>query len=191
MRFDLLLSLAAGATLAVGPAPEATPHRTDVNHSTVGFSVPILGGLSQVTGKFSRFELDFDYDAEEPSRSRVVAVIEAASVDTGIDARDNHLRQEDFFHASEYPEIVFESAEVRVEGDGLVVSGVLTIRDISKDVELKVRTMRSPDGKAVGFHATTSFDRQEFGVHYKHRDIPDFIGDEVTVELHILTHPRS
>jgi polyisoprenoid-binding protein YceI len=91
---------------------------------------------------------------------------------------------------AKFPEIVFESLEVASEGDVLRVMGVLTIRGVSRDAELEVTLLDEPGtGTAVGYVATASFDRQEFGVSYKHRDIPDFIGDEMTVEMHVLTNP--
>ena len=189
MRITLLILLLVGGG-AVPPRAEPSPHRTDTNHSTVGFSVPILGGLSRVTGKFSRFELELDYDAENPERSRVLARIDASSVDTGIDERDAHLCAEDFLHITEFPEILYESFEVVSKGDHLEVQGVLTIRDESLDVPLIVQVLEEPgSGRNVGFLATATFDRQKFGVRYKHRDIPDFIGDEMTVTLNVLTRP--
>jgi polyisoprenoid-binding protein YceI len=188
MRITLLLLLLGVGGLAPRAAP--SPYRTDTNHSTVGFSVPILGGLSRVTGKFSRFELELDYDAEHPERSRALARIDASSVDTGIDQRDDHLRAEDFLHVAEHPEILYESFEVVPKGDHLEVLGVLTIRDESRDVPLTVKVLEEPgEGRRVGFLASATFDRQDFGVRYEHRDIPDFIGDEMTVTLHVLTSP--
>ena len=126
-----------------------------------------------------------------PGTRGVVAVIDAASVDTGIDRRDAHLRADDFLGVEQFPEIHFESFEVNPVGKRLEVIGVLTIRDVSKDVVLEVEVLEEPgEGTSVGFLATTSFDRQEFGVRYKHRDIPNFIGDEMTVTMHVLTKPR-
>ena len=192
MLRPLLFSLVLAASARPASIREVQPHRTDVNHSSVGFSVPILGGISQVTGKFSRFKLDFDFDEEKPENSKVLATIDATSVDTGIDDRDAHMQSDDFFATSEHPEIVYESFEVRVlEKDHLEVVGVLTIRDISKDVSLDVRVLREKDGDSVGFVGTTQFDRQPFGVKYRHGDIPDFIGDEVNVNLHVLTRPSK
>jgi polyisoprenoid-binding protein YceI len=190
LRLTPCLPLLAGITFLPPLAPRAEAYRTDTNHSTVGFSVPILGGISEVTAKFSRFSLDFQYDPEKPEESRVLAVIEAASIDTGIDERDAHLRSGDFLAVEEYPEITFESFEVLPVGERLEVIGVLTIRDVSQDVVLDVQVLEEAEGgRSVGFLATTTFDRQEFGVAYKHRDIPNFIGDEIRVRLHLLTSP--
>jgi polyisoprenoid-binding protein YceI len=187
---NLLIAGLLGGVLSV-PEPLA-PHRVDVNHSTVGFSVPILGGLSQVTGKFSRFEATIDYDHENPGESKVVAVIEAASLDTGIDDRDDHMRTDDFFGVEEHPEISFESFEVIPQEDGrLEVIGVLSLRGVEKDLTLDVQVLDPKDGKGTyGFIGRASFDRQEFGVRYKHRDIPDFIGDDVEITIHLLAHQR-
>ena len=150
-----------------------------------------MGGISEVTGKFSRFDLELDYDEENPENSTVIAMIDATSISTGIAERDAHLLAEEFLHAEEFPEISYESFEVTTEGkDRLKVIGVLTIRGVSQDVELDVQMLREMDGGShLGFYATATFDRQDFGVKYKHRDIPHFIGDQMTVSMHVLTKP--
>lgn len=109
----VLLAVTIAATLVATPARTPSTHRTDTNHSSVGFSVPILGGLSRVTGKFSRFRMEFDDDDADPTRSKVTAVIEAASVDTGIDERDAHLRQAGRYRARIPRDDVVRPAGVR------------------------------------------------------------------------------
>ena len=74
-----------------------TKYVADTAHSNVGFSMPILGGLSQVRGKFSEFTVEIVYDDQDVTKSTVNAVIKAASIDTGIEGRDKHLRNADFF----------------------------------------------------------------------------------------------
>ena len=173
--------------------PPAVPTSVDVNHSTCGFSVPILGGLSQVTGKFASFTVDLDFDPEDPARSRVSAVIDASSVDTGIDDRDRHLEAPDFFDVANHPEIQFHSKDVIANGaERLAVVGDLTVRGKTKEVLLDVEMHRSAEEEpdVVGFTATTTFDRTDFDVSYQHRDIPDFIGADVTVTIHTYARLR-
>src|SRR3954470_7181356 len=95
--------------LWVVPAGSATSYNVDVNHSTVGFAVPILGGLSKVRGKFTNFNVAIDYDEADVTRSSVAATIKADSINTGIEARDTHLKTADFFDVAKYPEITFQS----------------------------------------------------------------------------------
>jgi polyisoprenoid-binding protein YceI len=112
----LALSFVAGRHAAIGVEPE----RVDTNHSTCGFSVPILGGLSRVTGKFSRFTVDLEFDPAEPEAATVSVSIDATSIDTGIDDRDEHLNAPDFLDTATYPSITFAGKEVRaLDGDRL------------------------------------------------------------------------
>ena len=98
MLRPLLFSLVLAASARPASIREVQPHRTDVNHSSVGFSVPILGGISQVTGKFSRFKLDFDFDEEKPENSKVLdaknVIVMKRSMGKGYAGIENSL----FFH---------------------------------------------------------------------------------------------
>ena len=170
----LLLSLASFLALLVATPSSGPPEleRVDTNHSTCGFSVPILGGLSRVTGKFSSFRVELDFDPADPEAATVLVDIDAASADTGIDARDAHLRRDDFFDVENHPRILFESREVTVlEGDRLEVEGILTLRGTTREVTLRVELLRpeDPSSDVVGFTAQTTLDRREFGVSYQHR----------------------
>ncbi len=92
-----LLTLLLITSLAAHNSRAATTYEIDTAHSTVGFSVPILGGLSQVKGKFSEFTATINYDEADVTKSSVTATIKTASIDTGIERRDAHLRNADFF----------------------------------------------------------------------------------------------
>src|SRR5947209_3720244 len=130
----LLLLLAHGL--------DALPFRYpfDKNHSTIGFAAPVLK-LSKVTGKFTDFKgviLFPDKDKKDPATATVEVTIQAASVDTGIPDRDEHLRSDDFFAAVKYPEITFKSKQIRKlgEGDNYAVDGTFTMRGVSKDITI-------------------------------------------------------
>src|ERR1700720_604098 len=99
--------------LCAAQALVATDYKPDRNHSTVGFSVPIMGGLSKVTGKFTDFQIRLSGDDADLSRGSVSATIQTASIDTGIVDRDKDLRSAGFFDAAKYPEIRFESRSIR------------------------------------------------------------------------------
>lgn len=143
----------------------------DPAHTQAEFAVKHMM-FATVRGSFRSLEgtiyLAPDDEIEE---SRVEARIDASSIDTGEDKRDEHLRSPDFFAVEQYPEITFESTSVRRAEDGeLVVSGDLTIRDETREVELDVReTGRGQDpwgGERVGFTATTKIDRRDFGLEW-------------------------
>ena len=100
----------------------------------------------------------------------MTARIEAASIDTGVAQRDNHLRSADFFAVEEFPELTFASTRIERAGDDYKVTGDLTIRGVTKEVVLKVEssgTAVDPWGKLrAGFSAHTTIDRKAFGLHW-------------------------
>ena len=107
--------------------------------------------------------------AENPLDSAVEVVIKAASIDTGVADRDNHLRNADFLDVENYPELTFKSTRVvKQDGAEFVIAGDLTIRGVTRSVELEVEyhgVTNSPWGQQViGFSATTELDREDFGM---------------------------
>lgn len=165
-------------------------YKIDNNHSTVGFSVPILGGLSQVTGKFSSFDINLQADEKDIAKSTVRAVIKTASIDTGIDARDNHLRNADFFDAEKFPEIVFQSTSVKKRGKGFVATGDLTMHGVTKQIELPFTvtgTVKKDGMTNVGYRAQLTLNRRDYGINYTHKTTPNFIGDMIAVDIELVT----
>lgn len=144
--------------------------RIDADHSTVGFSVRVFGGLSEVRGEFPAVDGSVRYDPASPERSSVRVAIDAASVDTGNDGRDEHLRSADFFDVERFPAITFASQRITREGEEFVVRGPLTIRDVTRTVELRLRRRHAePVVEAFGvpsiaFEGSLEIDRKAFGV---------------------------
>src|SRR5882672_1677759 len=100
----VLLAVVLGSLFALSAHPAApVKYSVDANHSTVGFSVPILDGVSSVKGKFTDFSVDINFDETDVTKSSVTATIKATSIDTGVEARDKHLRTADFFEVEKYP----------------------------------------------------------------------------------------
>jgi polyisoprenoid-binding protein YceI len=165
--------------------------KVDSAHSNIGFSVPILGGLSTVRGKFSEFAVEINYDEADTTKSSVTAVIKAASIDTGIAARDEHLRTADFFEVEKYPEITFRSKQVEKKGKQLLAHGTFSMHGVSKEIILPI-TMTgrvvNPETKRTtyGFTATLKVDRRDYGINYQRKGSDNFIGNEITVELVLL-----
>ena len=162
------------------------------NHSTIGFSVPIAAGMTRVTGKFTRFEASILYDVDDPSRWTLEASVEAASVDTGIDQRDEDLRGPDFFDTQNHARILFESGAIERRGDDFLARGTLTIRGVAREIELPFRITAvdwEEEAPLLGFAAELSLNRTEFGVgtDWRHRLIPHFLGEEVRVEIFLWT----
>jgi polyisoprenoid-binding protein YceI len=126
--------------------------------------------VSKVRGEFGEASATITI-AEDPLQSSVVATIQTASVRTGQEDRDNHLRTGDFFEVEKYPTMEFRSTGIKShDGAEFVLDGELTIKDVTKPVELLVEfegAATSPYGQSVfGFSATTEIDREEWGLTY-------------------------
>jgi len=173
-----LVALAALTTAATIDEPTATKPAAwsvDGAHTEINFSVRHF--FTPVTGTFDRWEANLEFDAESPENSRVEVQIEVASVNTGNEKRDNHLRSGDWFEADLYPHITFESTSVRKTAEGrFVARGNLTIKDVSQEVELDIdmlgikdipeqmREMLGGVSQVASFAASTEIDRRDYGV---------------------------
>lgn len=166
----VLLSMFMLAPYPVASAAQTRDFRIDADHSTVGFTVKVLGGLSEVRGEFTSVDGRVRYDPAFPERSSVRVVIDAASVDTGNDTRDEHLRSADFFEVVRFPVITFESEGVAKRGDDFLVRGRLTIRDVTRRVEVPLRRRHAEPvvetfGRpSIAFEGELEVDRKAFGV---------------------------
>ncbi|HVF91754.1 MAG TPA: YceI family protein [Blastocatellia bacterium] len=180
------------AVVALG----STRYGIDTNHSNVSFSVPIMDGLARVTGKFTDFTIDIDYDESDITKSSVKAVIKAASIDTGIDKRDAHLRTPDFFDAEKFPEITFESKRIEKKGGNLFAHGTFTMHGVSKEITLPFTIKgpaKNPDGTpgSMGFSTRLVLNRQDYGISYKNKNVPNFLGDNIEVTIDLITRPEK
>ncbi len=178
------------------PVSSATEHNIDVKHSNVGFSIPILGGISEVHGKFTDFTVTINYDEADVTKSSVNAVIKAASIDTGIEGRDKHLRNADFFDVEKYPEITFKSSKVEKKGKQLMAHGTFTMRGVSKEIVLPITmTGKFVDPKtsktSYGFSSTLKINRMDYGVSYQSKGNENFLGKVVEIKLTLLTTPPA
>ncbi len=141
----------------------------DGAHSTAEFTVRHMM-ISTVRGSFSTFTGEIHLDPDHPEEGYVEAKIDVTSITTGEEQRDNHLRSADFFEVEKFPHITFKSTSVKAKSENkFIVTGDLTIRDVTKPVDLEVEYLgRMPKdlfGKdRVAFVATTKIDREEFGL---------------------------
>src|SRR5215510_13659733 len=123
----IILPVLLIATVVAAQNGSSRPYAIDNNHSTVGFSVPILGGLSQVKGKFTDFAITINNDEKDITKSSVSVAIKVTSVNTGIEGRDRHLRTADFFDVEKFPEITFKSERIEKKGKQFIAHGPLTM----------------------------------------------------------------
>jgi polyisoprenoid-binding protein YceI len=152
---------------AVGLAFSADTYQVDPNHSTVQFSAKHLL-ISTVSGKFKEFSGTIVYDDKAVTNSSVTGTIKTASLDTGVADRDNHLRSADFFDAEKNPEITFKSTKIEKSGDGVTVTGDLTIRGVTKQVKFPATVngpIKDPWGNSrLGFSFALEINRLDYGI---------------------------
>jgi len=163
----------------------------DLAHSSVGFTVRHLV-VSKVRGKFTRWSGTIRMDEHDLARTEVDVTIETASVDTGVEQRDNHLRSPDFFDVANHPAMTFRSTRVEKTADGaLRLFGNLTLHGVTKPVVLDVEyagSQKDPwGGLRAGFSARTSLDRREFGLTYNQvlETGGVVVGEKVEVDIEI------
>jgi polyisoprenoid-binding protein YceI len=138
----------------------------DASHSAVEFIARHLV-VSKVRGRFSEFTGTVEV-ADPIERSSVEVVIQAASFDSNDPQRDGHVRSGDFLDVETFPTLTFKGSGPRPAGDGWILPGELTIRDVTRPIELKVSALgviADPWGnRKAAFTATTEIDREEFGI---------------------------
>ena len=163
----------------------------DPAHSTIGFSIRHLM-ITNVKGVFHGLSGTIDYDGKDAAKASVQATILTSTVDTGIVARDTHLRGADFFDAEKFPEMTFRSTKVMATGEKTaLIAGNLTLhgvtRPVTLDAELLGAVQDAQFGSKMGFTATAVLNRKDFGLSYnKVLEAGGLaLGDEVKVSLEI------
>jgi polyisoprenoid-binding protein YceI len=149
--------------------PAVGTYTIDVAHTQLGFAARHMA-VSKVRGRFSKFEGTLEI-AEDPTDSKVSLTIEADSVDTREENRDNHLRTNDFFDVPNHPQWTFVSTGITtVSPTEWKVTGDLTIRGVTKPVTLDVTlegVVKDPYGNhRVGFSGSTTINREDFDVSF-------------------------
>ena len=172
----------------------------DTRHSEVRFSLRHLV-LARIEGRAELLDGEIRYDRDDPTRSSVTATIGAATLKTGDVERDGHIASPEFLDVARFPEMRFESREIRPSASGgFDLLGKLTIRDLTRDVRLHMIDQGAyvrPDGvpsEQVGpYAATGTINRQEFGLHWN-QDLDTggiVLGDKVEVTLRVEVQARD
>jgi polyisoprenoid-binding protein YceI len=162
----------------------------DPSHSTIEFKVRHMLGTAK--GKFTKFSGTIDVDREHPEKSSVIATIQAASIDTAIAKRDEHLRGADFFNVGKYPEITFKSRRVKQTGPATgEIAGDFTMHGVTRTITLRVQLVGSPESatkdRTTRWRITTApIKRSEFGLSWsKSIEAVSMISDDVAVTIEI------
>ncbi len=185
----LLLIGSAGITQSMG----VTAYEIDTAHSMIIFRAK-HNGVSYNYGRFNEFSgkivmTSTDVSGNMVPGSMVEFEVKAASVDTGNEKRDQHLRSSDFFSAKQFPVITFKGTEVKTKKDKkdvLEVTGDLELHGVKKsitvDVEITGRAKGRDGESLIGFESTFTIKRSEFGMTYGMGGISDDIRITVSIE---------
>ncbi|MCA9394896.1 MAG: YceI family protein [Candidatus Omnitrophica bacterium] len=175
------------------PASMAKSYEIDAAHSTLGFAIKHLG-IGTTRGSFGTFEGNIVMDPEDPDAFDAVVTIDAASIDTKNEGRDKHLRSDDFFGVETYPEISFKATGLKQEGAGTVITGKLTMKDVTRTVSIPVEVsgpVQSPfGGEVIAIRGEFQLNRQDYNINWsKTMDsgglvVADMVDVIVEIEAH-------
>ena len=190
MKYRWQAGILFGAALLSGSPAQAATYVLDTDHSAVSFKIRHL--FSYVQGAFDKFEGTFEYEPGKPETWKAQAVIQAASINTRVEKRDNHLRSKDFLETDTYPTLTFTSTKVTdVKPEGAKLYGLLKIRGVEKPVVLNLQIHgagKDPWGNLrSGFTATTTLHRKDFGLTWNKTVETGqlLVGDEVEITLEV------
>jgi polyisoprenoid-binding protein YceI len=144
-------------------------YQLDTAHTRLGF-VARHAMVTKVRGSFKEFEGKVFIDADQPGKSTVELRINTASIDTGQEQRDAHLKSPDFFDVENYPEMIFRATDISGKNEDFKVKGELTIKDTTKPVEIELEftgSAKDPFGNMrAGFEGTTEINRKDWGLEW-------------------------
>lgn len=143
-------------------------YKIDAAHSEITFKVKHLM-ITNVTGSFTQFDATMESEAADFSDAKISFEADVNSVNTNNEQRDGHLKSDDFFAAEKFPKLTFVSKSfTKKSDDEYTLTGDLTIRDVTKTVDLSVEfggNMVDPWGQAkAGFEINGKINRKEFGL---------------------------
>jgi len=185
-----MLSLLLGVALAApAVAADSITWRIDTNHSEITFRVRHF--LTKVPGTFNAWEGEIVVDPVDLTGGSVAVTIDAATVDTKNERRDNDLRSSNFFAVDSFPTITFLSSKVEIEGESIRVTGDLTIRDVTRSVVLSgdyAGPMGPPEPRRqrLGFSVSTTINRLDYGIKWNRLvEGSNMLGDDVEITINV------
>ena len=177
----LSLALASATTFTIA---KPVSYTIDPTHTATVFTWNHFG-FSTPSANFSDIQGEIKVDNDKPEKSSVHVIIPLSSLNTNVKALDEHLKAADFFDAAKYPTITFKSTKVETKDKKhFKITGDLTVKNVTKPVVLDAVLNKQAEHpmtkqQAIGFNATTSFDRSAFGVGAY---VPN-VGDKITVNI--------
>jgi polyisoprenoid-binding protein YceI len=180
------------AVLALASAAFGATYEIDNGHTYAGFTVEHMM-VTDVHGAFTDVAGTLQHDASKPADTKADVVIQAASIDTRLQKRDDHLKSPDFFDVAKHPTLTFKSKSVKNAAKGAFqLVGDLTMHGVTKEVVLDVKgptpEYKDPWGNTkIGFSATTKVNRKDFGLNWNQTLEAGgvLVGEEVEIELQV------
>ena len=177
-----LLTLVVGTVLGAGgkSASAADEYDYDLVHSSISFKARHLD-ISWIHGRFNEVAGKFSLDRENPAKSTFELTIQVDSVDTANEARDEHLRQPDYFDTKQFPTIEFKSTKTKAIEGGYEVTGDFTMHGTTKKIKFELLGGKEHDFKGtkrVAFSTELSLKRSDYGFDKK---AIGAIGDEALI----------
>ncbi|MBV8864593.1 MAG: YceI family protein, partial [Acidobacteriaceae bacterium] len=169
MNKSFLLTVVGCLNLTIAAPAQTETWQLDPPHSAAQFSVRHMG-ISTVRGTFTKLSGTVQYDASDPAKSSIDVTIDAASIDSRVEKRDNDLRSDHFLDVQKYPALTFKSKRIESAGpDKLKATGDLTIHGVTKEVVLNIdgpsQPVKDPRGNMhMGASASTTINRTDFGI---------------------------
>jgi polyisoprenoid-binding protein YceI len=170
--------------MTAAAAAQAGTWQIDPRHTSAQFAVRHLG-VSTVRGAFTKVSGSASFDPADPSKTTLDVTIDATSVDTRVEMRDNDLRSPNFLDVQKFPTITFHAKQTKSAGAGkLTITGDLTIHGVTKEVVLDVdgpsAAIKDPWGnQRIGASASTKISRKDFGVI----GLPAVVGDDIAITI--------
>lgn len=164
--------------------------KVDPSHSTIGFAVTHMG-VGVTRGVFTDYSGEAEFDEENLDAFSAIIVINVSSIDTRLKARDDHLRNSDFFDVENFPTITFKATKLVKKENGYELTGDFTLRGVTKEVSTLVKIrgpVQSPfGGEVIGISGELTINRQDYGVSWN--DVmPDggfVVGNDIRIIIDI------
>lgn len=179
-------------TQTIDATTGATIWAIDPSHTVAEFAIKHMV-VATTKGRFKGVEGTIRLDEQDPAGSSVEVTIGVATIDSGDEKRDGHLKSPDFFDVATYPTITFKSTEIHGSGDRFQVHGDLTIRDVTKPVVLEVERLgggKTPFGTEIlAYEAKTKINRKDFGLTWNAPTETGglLVGEDVKISIDVET----
>ena len=189
MRIIRIVTLGVAAVLMGTTAQALDTYKVDPAHTSVNFSIEHMV-INTVHGRFRQFEGSITVDPDKGNALKGASgTIQAKSIDTDIERRDNHLRSPDFFDAEKFPTITFESTEIKKDGNDQLLVGKFTMHGVTKDVSLPFKLkgpIKGPLGNTiVGLEVNAKLNRKDYGLTWNKAIEAGglMVGEDVTIQV--------